>query len=334
MKKAVSFLFLLSSLAADEYAFSPPNELSLRNPRDFSLYAEALCLQAKEGGLEFAITDNNGAVTSIENGTVLGFSKSHGDYEYNPGIRVGMNFFFSEDRWKFDVLWTFLKITNSKGVLAPGQAVLIPLWLIPQANSTNQTLHATWESNFNTLDFRMAKPFDVSRYFSLIPHFGGRIAFIDQHFSVSYGGFFGAKRGAVSHNDNDFAGLGMRGGVDTEWKLGKDWALIGNIAGSIIWGQFDLDQNLAQGVSLGYDIVQKTNLNIPNLEIAAGISWGHNFIRNKFRIDARLAYEFQEWWDMNHLRRFFSSGPGYVNQNVTRNALTLNGLSFRLQIDL
>lgn len=334
MKKIAFLLLPLLAIADDNYAFSPPNEFFLRNKRDFSLYAEGLCLQAKEGGLEFAIKDANGAVTNIQNGSVLGFSKDRGDYAYNPGLRVGMNFFFSQDRWNFDILWTFLKITNSKSVLAPGRAVLIPLWLIPQANSTNQTLHANWESNFNTLDFRLGKPFDVSRYFSLLPHFGGRIAFIDQHFSVHYGGFYGATRGAISHNDNDFAGLGIRGGIDSEWKLGKDWALIGNIASSMIWGNFDLDQNTAQGVSLGHDVAQKTNMNIPNMEMALGLSWGRAFNRNQFRLDARLAYEFQQWWDMNHLRRFSSSGPGYVNNAVTRNNLTLNGLSFRLQVDL
>jgi hypothetical protein len=334
MKKSIFLLCLALLAQADEYAFSPPKELHLKNPRDFSLYAEALILQAKEQGLDFAIEDANGTVTNIRNGVVKGFSKASTDYDYNPGLRVGMGFLFGDDRWNFDFIWTFVKITESKSVQAPGRSVLIPLWLIPAVNQTNQSLHATWDTNFNVLDLRMGKTFQISRTLIANPHFGGRIAFIDQHFSVQYGGYFGAVRGAISHNDNDFAGLGIRGGLDSEWKLAPDWALIGNIAGAILWGRFETAQNLIQGVSEGYSVTQTLNQNTPNLEMSLGIAWGHSFRRDQFRLDARLSYEFHEWWDMNQLRRFFGGGPGYPNDQVSRGDLTLNGLSFRFQIDL
>ena len=245
-----------------------------------------------------------------------------------------MGFLFGEDVWNCDIVWSFLKITNSRSVLAPGTGVLIPLWLIPTVNQTNQTLHATWDTNFNVLDFRIGKAFHISRSLIANPHFGGRIAFIDQHFSVHYGGYYGAKRGAVSHNENDFAGFGLRGGLDTEWNLVPDFALIGNIAGSLLWSHFETEQNLAQGIDQGYDLAQDINQNAPNLEMALGISWGRSFRRDQFRLDARIAYEFQQWWDMNQLRRFWSGGPGFPNDQASRGDFTLNGLSFRFQIDI
>jgi hypothetical protein len=333
--KKILLLFSWTLFAhADNYAFSPAKELHLKNSRDFSLYADALLLQAKEDGLEFAISDANGSAAFIQGGTVKGFSSNRRDTDFNPGLRVGMGFLFGDDRWNCDILWTFLKITNSKSEFTPGNGVLIPLWLIPTVNQTNQTLHAVWNTNFNTLDFQMGRAFQVSRTFVANPHLGGRIAFIDQHFSVQYGGYYGAKRGATAHNENDFAGLGMRGGLDTEWKLAPDWALIGNIAGSLLWGHFETAQSLAQGVDLGYDLVHDHNQNIPNLEMIMGISWGHSFRKDQFRLDARLAYEFHEWWDMLHLRRFWDGDPGFPNDQVSRGNLTLNGVSFRFQIDL
>lgn len=334
MKKILYLLgFALIGHSAD-FAFSPPKDLHLRNPRDFSLYADALILQAKEGGLEFAIEDSNGAIRAIRNGFVKGFSSSRSDYDFNAGLRVGMGFLFSDDRWNCDIVWTFLKITDSKGIQLSGQSVLNPLWLFPSVNQTNQTLHAVWESNFNLLDFRMGKAFQISRSLIANPHLGGRIAFLDQHFSVQYGGFYGATRGAISHNDNDFSGLGLRGGLDTEWKLCPDLAFFGNIASALMWGHFEIAQNLAQGVSSGYDLTQNMNQNIPNLEIAMGISWSHSFNRDQFRLDTRLGYEFQQWWDMNQLRRFYTSNPGFPNAQVTRNNFTLNGLSLRFEVDL
>src|SRR5579872_1239765 len=199
MKKILLLLGCALLGEADEYAFSPPKELHLRNSRDFSLYADALALQAKEDGLEFAIEDGNGLGPSIVAGDVKGFSKNKSDYDYNPGLRVGMEFLFGDDRWNCDIVWTFVKITNSKSVLATGNATLIPLWLISTVNQTNQTLHAAWNTNFNVLDMRMGKAFQVSRSFVANPHLGGRIAFIDQHFSVQYGGYYGIARGAISH---------------------------------------------------------------------------------------------------------------------------------------
>lgn len=320
------------SLLADEYAFSPPKELHLRNSRDFSLYADALALQAKEGGLEFAIEDASATQPYLHNGEVKGFSKKHSDYDFNPGLRIGMHFLFGDDRWNSDITWTFVKITNSKSVYSPSNGVLIPLWLIPEANSTNQTLHATWESNFNVLDFRLGKSFLISQSFIANPHFGGRLAFVDQHFSVNYGGYYGVTRGAVSHNDNDFAGLGLRGGVETEWKLSPSWALIGNLAGAILWGHFEVDQNLIQGVTEGYTVTHDLNQNIPNVEMALGVSWARSFRRDQFRLNARLTYEFHEWWDMLQLRRFYFGGPNYPNAAVTRNNFTMNGFAFRLQV--
>jgi len=334
MQKIFFLLVFAAPLLSDNYSFSFPQEYPIRKPRDFSLYADALALQAKEGGLDFAIEDANGAAFGIANGRVQGFSSNKSDYEFNPGLRVGMGLLFGDDRWNFDMVWTFLKITNSKHLDVSGSEVLIPLWLIPEANSTNQSLHAVWNTNFNLLDFRMGKAFHISRFLVANPHFGGRIAFIDQHFSVHHGGFYGARQGAVSHNDNDFAGLGIRGGIDTQWRVAHDFALFGNVAGSILWGHFLMTQDLAQGVTQGYNLFQDLNQNIPNIEMILGMSWTHSFNKDQFRLNARLAYEFHEWWDMNHLRHIWSSSHGVPNAVSSRGNFTLNGISLRFQVDL
>ncbi len=331
-----SALLPLALLADSPFAFYPSDEPPLKAQRDVSLYAEGLLLQAKEDGLQFAIEDSNGAPNTLTYGRTFGFSSHHGDYGYNPGMRVGMAFLRGQDEWKFDISWSWLKIANSKQAAATSGGTLIPLWLLPTGfpSPTRQTAHAVWNANYNLLDASMGKSFRISHSLSAAPHFGVRIAFIDQHFSIHYGGLFGAKWGSVSHNDNDFAGLGLRGGVGSEWKMGRYWALFSNASAAVLWGEFTLAQQLSQGTTEGYDLAEKIDRMIPNAEIAAGLRWTRSFKKDQFRIESRLAYEFHEWWDMNQLRRFFTAAPAYASQAVSRGDFSLNGFSLRLQIEL
>jgi hypothetical protein len=180
----------------------------------------------------------------------------------------------------------------------------------------------------------MGKWFHISYSFLAHPHFGARIAVIDQHFSIHYGGLFGAVEGAIPHMDNDCIGFGVRGGFDTEWRLGRYWHLFGNIAGALLWTHFQTTQELSQGSVEGYDLESDFNDNTPNLEIVGGAGWGRSFFKDRFKFSAKIAYEFHEWWDMNQLRRFFSGSAGYANDVVSRGNFTLNGFSFRLQVNL
>ena len=328
------------------FAFSYPMDMGLSCPRDFFIHVDGLAFQAKQDGMEFAIHDSNGASPNILYGKVEGFSNDHSDWDYNPGLRVGMGFYLDHDAWCVDFNWTWLNITDYQHANADTTGeTIIPLWLLG-GNTTSgidnpgQRSSAVWDTSYNTLDIRLTKPYHVSRYFIVNPHFGVRAGWIDQHFSSHYAIVDGGPALAVAaHGKNDFWGVGTRAGFDTDWVLGKGWCLFGNLAASMLFGKFEVDQNmnLPGTGNDGYNIEHNFYQNVPNFEMALGIAWGKFFSKNRYHVSLKAAYEFHEWFDQLNMIKFFAvtgSSGLYGADTVSRGNLTLNGFSLRLQFDI
>jgi hypothetical protein len=323
--------------------------MDLNCPRDFYVHVDALYMQAKEDGLDFAISDSSDptATGPITHGRIEGFSNDNHDFDWNPGMRFGFGFYLDHDAWCLDFNWTWLNITNYKHANATTTGgAEIPMWALglgtPAANIGPRT-SAVWNTDYNTFDIRLTKPYYISRYLVVNPHFGVRGGWIDQHFSVDMGGHDSR---TIFHSNNDYWGVGARAGLDSDWIIGKGWSLFGNIAAAMLFGKFDVDQNysLPGATADGYNIDHHSYQNTPNFEIALGIAWGKYFNKKRNHVGLKLAYEFHEWWDQLNLRKFYSGGVGlpttapaitgiYVNEMVTRN-FTLNGLSLKLQFDI
>ena len=325
------------------FAFAYPMDMNIACPRDFYVHVDGLAFQAKQDGMEFAIENGNGAsTTGIANGQVLGFSSNHHDWSFNPGVRVGIGFYLEHDAWNVDFAWTWLNITNYKSISSTsGGTILMPQFLVANSstsplNPSNHGLGASWKASYNTLDAKLAKPYFVSRYFVVSPHFGIRAGWIDQHMSVDYAGAFNGVIRAIHHADNDMWCFGARTGFNTDWMLGKGWALFGNVSGSMLFSKFCIEQHLSYGGTTGdgFDIDYDFYQNITNMEMALGIAWGKHFNKNKYHVGLKAAYEFCEWFDLNNIRKFFGGGTYYPNDTVARGNFTLNGFSLSLALDM
>jgi len=328
------------------FAFSYPFDLELNCPQDFYIHLDGLMVQAKQEGMEFAIQNSvpaeiiiidEGAAPAhtISQGTVEGFSDNDNSWDMNPGIRFGLGFYLDHDAWKLDFDWTWVNITNYKRANATTSGGhMIPLWL--EGSGTADTSlgtrdSANWHAHYNTFDISLGKPYFISRYLVFNPHFGLRGGWIDQHFSVSYGGTKAGTR-VIAHGDNDFWGVGARAGLDSDWNLGKGWRLFGNFAASLLSGKFEIAQNFndTDDVTLNEQYYQNT----PNFEIVLGMGWGMYFNKKRNHVALGAAYEFHEWFDQFNLRKLFSGANNYANDTVSRGNFTLNGFSLRLQCDI
>lgn len=331
------------------FAFAYPFDMDLNCPRDFYFHVDGLAMQAKQDGMEFILRDSTTitSTTSLTNGEVEGFTGRNHDWKYQPGMRVGFGFYLDHDAWNLDFNWTWLNIAEYKK-LSTGTSggVLIPLWLFGASTPAGQIgpeASAVWNADYNTFDIKLAKPYHVSRYFVVSPHFGLRGAWIDQHFSVGYKGSTSTTQ-TTHHGDNDFWGVGARCGLNTDWILGKGWSLYGNLAASMLFGKFEIDQKLnlpGSGVD-GYNVDYQYYQNTPNLEIVIGVGWGTFFNKKRNHVGLTAAYEFHEWFDQLNMRRFISGNTGipgagagsYANDVVSRGNLSLNGFSLKLQFDI
>lgn len=346
------------------FAFAYPFDMDLNCPRDFYFYADFLAMQAKQDGMEFAMEKSNGYTiggpqTSLTNGTIKGFSSNNSDWGYNFGARIGMGIYLSHDAWNLDFDWTWLNVHEyQRANASTGGAVIIPLQALgadtdPQFFGPRSS--AKWNAGYNTVDVTLGKPFYVSRYFIVNPHFGVRGAWIDQEFSVDYGGFAGSTYRLIQRTHNNFWGVGARAGIDTDWLIGKGFCLFGNAATAMLFGKFDVEQHLAtpvtgaatgHTVNVGFDVSSDHYMNVPNFDIALGVGWGQYFNKMKYHVGLRVAYEFHVWYDQLNIRKFTGIGQGtignelntqvsnYPNDATSRGNFTLNGFSLALRFDM
>lgn len=319
----------------DCFAFAFPKDMNLVNPCDVYFYVAGLAIQASEGGLEWGIKNANGVGVTPINGKVLNF-----DWNYNPGVRVGYGGYFDHDAWNFEANWTWVHFSNYQNVTVTSGNI-IPTWLYGSDIATaliGPSANAGWNGHYNVVDTWMGKPYYVSRYFIMNPLLGLRLAFIDQDYNVSYSGATAVNRSNVQIKNN-FWGLGLRAGMNTELLICKDWRFFGTLAGSLMRGHFAVNQHYnipSVATSMhGANLSEHFWDTVPVLEATLGLQWGTHFNCNKNYVSVRAAYEFYEWFDQFQARKIYTLGNtsnGLANEALRSN-FTLNGFSLALQFD-
>ena len=320
------------------HAFCYPKDVGLSCPQDFYLFGEFLMFQAEEQGLDFCVKNNvapaGGFVLPLRGGNVEGFSTGSHDWDWNFGGRFGFGFYLNHDNWNLEAKWTYLHIKEDRTVSATNGQTLVPFFVPPAMTSANsQFASARWKTKFNAIDLDLGKPYFVSRYFILHPFMGAKALWIDQDYVARYSGTWNTEEGLKMTAKNDRWGVGLRGGLQSEWMLGAGWLLYGNFAGSIVYGKYDVSQELPAGAH-SYEIDQDFYAVNPNLELRLGVLWTHHYCENKYRLALGGAYEFHYFWDENQLKRFFGDSNFIAsNDTVSRGDFSLNGLSFKAQFD-
>lgn len=307
------------------FAFVFPKDMNLTNPIDFYASAQLLVFQAQEDGLDFVINNEGGTGTDLIDAETVGFSGKNYNWDYSVGTRVNAGFYFNHDAWNIDATWSWLNSPTREST----SGSLATTWLDDDAESRNDAT-GKWQSTYHAVDVHLAKPYYVSRNLIFNPHFGLRFGWINQDFSIHMNDVpFSGGDFTIFHGKNDFWGVGTRVGIDTTWLLGCEWKLFCNVAASILSGQFKTSQKIDYPADSDSSTSFSNNfhMNVPNLDIAVGFDWGTYLCNKKYYLDFAAGYEFQVWWDQFNLRRFDTS-------NATQGNFTLNGFTFKVQLDM
>ncbi|MBI3508607.1 MAG: hypothetical protein HY069_03085 [Chlamydiia bacterium] len=327
----------------DSFAFAFPKDVNLVDPNDIYFYVAGLAMQASEGGLEYGIQNDNGSVTNgsggsaipLKHGYVLNF-----DWNYNPGVRVGLGGYIDHDAWNLEGNWTWVHFSNYTSNETPATSIVIPLWMTGGDSapaSFGNGANAGWRGQYNQVDLWMGKPYHISRHFVMNPVLGMRFGFIDQTFRVDYGGLnFRSK----VYTTNNFYGFGLRAGVNSEWIVNKDWRFFGTAAGSMLRSHIHAKERFS--VPSGTNSPTTSYIdetiwdNIPVLDLSLGLQWGMFFNCERNYVAVRAAYEFQEWFDLFYVRKIYNGGfansNGFGNEAL-RTDFSLNGFSLAVQFD-
>ena len=345
------------TIAPKTNSFAWSKDPNIICPDDFYLHGDFLLFTAQEEGLDYALKNNSGTGTfPIRGGNLYGFSTGSHDWDWNFGVRVNAGLYLNHDAWNLDVTWTRLYIKEDDAISASHSAALVGLFLPASTPllGSNQLASARWKVKFATADISFGKPHHISPNFILHPFAGFRGAWIDQDFIARYSGVFMrlpsgtiTSMGTKMNAKNDMWGMGLRTGFSSEWFLGADWNLFGNISASLLYGKYDVSQELPLYINdsgtisdHSYCIDQDFYDVIPNMELQVGIQWGKHLADDSFRFSLRLAYEFHQWWHQNYMKRFMGDGTAVARTSIlhsikdnARGDLTFNGLAFGLLLD-
>ncbi len=260
-----------------EKEFETVEEHSAKNTPGIFIAGDFLYWQTHEDGLEYAVS---GIGSSANINAVKG--KTHEpDFEWDPGFRIGAGFTLEDALWDIGVYWTRLTSHASDSVTAaiPGSddpsTRLFPILDHPGLGlglSDVNSAGAKWELHYNVLDFLIARELKINRFLYLRPLGGLRFSWINQNYDVSYDYRAGPETTSV-HLENDFWGIGVRGGLDAYWQLHKMFSVFAKAGFTIFHGSFDIEQKnrLASTGATYVNISDDFTRIVSELDIALGI---------------------------------------------------------------
>jgi len=321
------------------YSYNPPGRAEVRKGYNLFLTADLLYLSPKENGLEYAVQvdlDHRG----ITEGSIHDLH-----YDWELGVRVGLGYNVPHDQWDIYLNWFRVYPNAHAETTSPD---LFPVWgttfLTPFQNKLEKA-DAHWNLRLDQIDLELGRESLVSRWLSIRPHLGLRTLWIRQHYSMEYHFekpiFLNFAKEKVSLR-NRYWGLGMCGGIDTQWALKDGWSVYGNAAFSLLYGEFHLHERDFQSdfhspfafgpTHFKADFENHLHLVSGIFDLAAGIAWDRMFDDDQLHLGLRLGWEQHLYFAQNQLFRM-QKFENFSNVIANQGDLTLQGFVLSGRVD-
>lgn len=242
------------------------------------------------------------------------------DFKWRPGFRLGVgHYLIGMDNWDFFGNWTWFHDVGKGKVLSD---ISIPSLFTLSTNAS-----ASWKLNYNVFDLEFGRNFLICDRFDIRPHFGFRGAIIDQKYaarvpSIDFSAF-GITGMLSAKAQNEFTGAGIRGGARLIWELNPHLGILGQFAGSVILGEFDLnattntDVTIDIGATADFRGSAKTAGTFfkarTNLEGLFGLYSKWPIYCDQQLLEFTLGYETAVWFKQNELNAFVASSTSVLD---------------------
>ncbi len=324
---------------------NPQGRPQVRDGADLFIFGDLLYWHSHENGMNVALKQHNDNAVSNPDQALNAASTKHIRGKWNWGFRAGLGYNTMHDGW--DVKLTWLRFTDTgrkNGGTKDGGAIYSTLTMPSNTINDGPNNYASgfasyWGYNLNQLDLELGREFFVSKWLTLRPHMGLRTDWLHQ--SVN-GTFYqlndaGTQNSIINQKDH-WWGLGLAGGMNTQWGLGSGWSLFGDAAAAIVYGfhsmdTHDLNKVIATNVATPFANVHNSyRIAHPILDLAGGLRWDQMFCNDNFHIRLQLGWETHVYFSQNQFPVFTSknnSGVFVSNQGD----LTTQGWTFSARFD-
>lgn len=306
---------------------------------DFNAYGDLLVWSAHENGLPIAIK-NKATNFSSQRGfaNLQESSVKHLEFDYNTGLRLGMDFDMPYDGWDVNLTWLSFTAHADASTNAEGNRELFATRLNAQIPSfiTNGVApfpfpiyteaDAHWKSHLNQIDLDLGREFFVSKWLTLRPHVGIRTTWLRQRLHTDYSdaialaGFPSMPDTEVSEK-NKWWGIGLEGGLNTQWTLGAGISLYGDITAAIESGFHKVrTKQEVNGFANDFENNKdSTRIARPILDLQLGIRWDSNFADNSYNFGLHAGWE-------EHI--YFSQNQFHTDASLTQFAANQGDLTY------
>lgn len=283
---------------------------------DFNFSGDVLFWQANETGLPIGVQNTASTFGTIAGAVNLQDAKvKHLDFDYDPGFRLGIDFDTPYDGWDLGLFWTRLFSKGSKSSSVSGNKELfasqvnprLPEFLTgnPAAEPIYAQMYGHLKIHLNQLDLDLGREFFVSKYLTLRPHMGLRTTWIRQFLKTDYNS--GIAAGALPampdidiRQKNKWWGIGLEGGLDTVWMLGKGFSFYGSIAGAIEYGFQKVISKQASEAGIEFENERDSQRNShPILDLQLGLRWDHGFKQDSYNFGIHGGWEHHTYFSQN-----------------------------------
>lgn len=290
--------------------------------RGWFITFDLLFWRSKVGGTEYAYTDQDPVAQLPVKG-----SKKHIEFDWDWGIRAGLGYNFDYDGWDMRGQYTWWDSNGSDSTRSGISNIVVPLrgsaFLtdIPTTGVNESpflfctSAKSMFDVDYQAIDLELGRDYYMSSTLSFRPFWGLKSAWMDLEQKTRYtgGGALSGGQGVsilgilgnTVHvkEKSDFWGIGPRTGVDTRWYVGQGFSVFGNVAGSLLWGFFDVDHREK------YSAVEASRIHLhanrhafsPTMQFQLGLRYDTYLHHDKHHLGLGVGFEGQYWWRQNQM---------------------------------
>ena len=311
---------------------------------DFYAYGEFLYWKANEQGLDYALRNvpqlPPTCSTCLFTGTTSQIGTvTLGEYDWQPGLRVGVGAVITPDFWDLEAQYTYVAPEGTDSVNSNPPSSHIMGTFAEFTNAEIDHAKARASLQFHLADLFLAKRFLISKQILLRLSGGATGAWIHQRFTVDY-----IAPSPEYHDQNfmawKFHGGGVKMGLDVDWFMGKGIGLLGKIKGALLYGNYEntytnfvYDQPSGHHIYTEQDNKLHDHRLVPTTQFAFGPTWSWKF--NCCALNLYALYELNLWFNLqeflvSNTESGQASGRG---SRYTHDVLGMQGLTAGIQFN-
>ncbi|SRR5581483_6139321 len=310
---------------------NPQGRPQVRNGYDVFLFGDVLVWNAHEDGLLLGVK-NKGSSTNLSHAQT---KTIHG--KWNAGFRAGIGYNCMHDGWDYRLTWLRFNDTGRKNSSSHSGQFLFPTLVHPGEDlGPADSMTSRWRLRLNQLDLDMGREFFVSKWLTLRPHFGVRTDWVRQNLRATYKSFDDAPgvSSVKARLKDHWWGLGLEGGLDTQWGLGCGWSIFGDITGSILYGFHHITDSTQDRPSHFKFVNMKDRFRVshPIFDLEMGLRWDNMFCDDRYHLGLQVGWEHHIYFSQNQFP-FFTDDVSLGSYVANQGDLTLQGWTFSARFD-